>query len=1346
MRRRRVRGEKMRGAYLEALERRVMLDSAVLPVSGPQDGGVDATSQYVFKMPVTASVTVTHGTLTQSPVLQVQLSGFAGTPMGIVEVYAGDTRLITGLLQDGEVTLLPGVLSEGEHVLTLYYRGDMNYGVWTESVIVEVAQATPTVSLTMTTAATSTTAPAFGVSVTGSKGTPTGTVRLYEGETLLATGTLLSNGSVTITTGTLPVGTYTIVAEYVGDVNYGAGWSETLLVSVEKVVPTANVQLSLMGQTTTFRVWMTDTKTNPTGTVELYEGETLLGSAVLSDGEATVAVDGLALGPHVIVAKYFGDDVFASCISAVLPINVTMISASVSISMPAGRPPSQTTLNVLIGSLFCAPTGTIDLYDGETLIASMPVTAASTSIVVPLALGDHSITARYSGDERFSPADSKATTITVKQTTLATVNLAASQTAIRDGDSVTLTASVYSGWGLNGGTVTFYDVSTPIGSVPINAADEAVLNTVVAGTGQHRFTATYEENVDHLPSTSAVVTVQVGPAVTTTINLMVLYTWDLLSTTIDKVILDAVNSVNVALFNSLLPIEVVLVHWQAVDYVSSGNYNKDLIRLADPNDGYMDEVAYLRNEWQADLVSLFVGQMDKSSAIGLGYTLTTLSGNVDAAFSVIYAWNAGAPTYTLAHELGHNFGALHDAENNTLKKTVFTTGLGWRFYGNNSTQYRDIMSYYPGTIIPYYSNPLVNYQGVPTGTATANAAGVILTTAPIIANYRTLLPSLPLRYQPIGAIETANGLTITGWGFDQDAGKKSVKVRLVIDGVMSDPFTANQTRNDLTAQLGSPKHGWTYALPSLTAGEHTIELYVQDAPWTSWVKVDERTFTTEAILPDLTVSLGSISSSYATCIPGDWITVPVTITNTGLAAAVGTKADPILVDLQWSNDDDYHNWNTLVQQLKITSSIPAGGSVTVNAKFQVPTDTRSGSGECYLTAKVGSHTTVSAEPLNVVWCFGTIPGRKGSVSLTFYDSDGTKVTVSLKGPGIGTLDPDGWSIDITGTTAASTLTITASKSKAIGDNGRCDIGSILIHGNIGSVAAKTTNLNDLIIEGTVRNISLGNARGNLTIAPPPDLDADQLRKATVNISLDDAGYAILTSQIAIGTLQANNWNGGQIQAPTLNRLTIKGDSIGSVLTLDAYGDENVNYTVLGSATITGFLGSAYHQFGKSSWYILGGGKVGKITAKSGDLELELQGSINSITLSDRYAWDQRLQIIATGNIGTLTVRGRLEDSFIIAANIGTLTVNGAFNYSWIDCQGSINKLSLGDAMYRSGVYSDTINKLTLTYLGNSSIIANTIDSVKLTAINDDGKSGIFGFLADVKSYTGPSFSGNYISG
>src|ERR1041384_8341309 len=92
----------------------------------------------------------------------------------------------------------------------------------------------------------------------------------------------------------------------------------------------------------------------------------------------------------------------------------------------------------------------------------------------------------------------------------------------------------------------------------------------------------------------------------TTIRLMVLYSSDLAGPGIDAGIASAVDSVNQVMDNSLVPVHIELVHAQMENYVSSGDYNKDLDRLESASDGFMDDMPALRSQWGADLVSLLV--------------------------------------------------------------------------------------------------------------------------------------------------------------------------------------------------------------------------------------------------------------------------------------------------------------------------------------------------------------------------------------------------------------------------------------------------------------------------------------------------------------------------------------------------------------------------------------------------------------------------------------------------------------------------------------------------------------------------------------------------------------------
>jgi peptidyl-Asp metalloendopeptidase len=198
--------------------------------------------------------------------------------------------------------------------------------------------------------------------------------------------------------------------------------------------------------------------------------------------------------------------------------------------------------------------------------------------------------------------------------------------------------------------------------------------------------------------------------------------------------LRAVDQTNLAFRNSGIRVYLRAVYVGQIDYRESGRLHIDLRRLAATRDGYMDQVHALRNRYGADLVTLLVGRGDLA---GLAYQLEDLRDRTNAsfAFSVVLAEEAQAPHYTLAHELGHKFGAQHDKAN-TDARGLFAYSHGWRFQAAGRV-YRDIMAYEPGRRIPYFSNPRILYRGVPTGDArTGDSARTINKSAPFVAAYR----------------------------------------------------------------------------------------------------------------------------------------------------------------------------------------------------------------------------------------------------------------------------------------------------------------------------------------------------------------------------------------------------------------------------------------------------------------------------------------------------------------------------------------------------------------------------------------------------------------------------------
>jgi len=224
----------------------------------------------------------------------------------------------------------------------------------------------------------------------------------------------------------------------------------------------------------------------------------------------------------------------------------------------------------------------------------------------------------------------------------------------------------------------------------------------------------------------------------------------------------AIAEANTCYQNSSINARLNLVYRGEVAYTETGDANTDLSRLRATSDGQLDTVHALRNQYGADIVSLFTESM--ATYAGLGYVMSPPSSSfAPYAFNVVRrAYATGQ--YVFAHEVGHNIGCAHDRQNSSSGGS-YSYSYGHRFYAGG-TQYRTVMAYAPGARIPYFSNPDVSYNGTATGVASssptsADNAKSINNTAPIIANFRGTVTLVSLASSSRTATEDDGSLDFT---------------------------------------------------------------------------------------------------------------------------------------------------------------------------------------------------------------------------------------------------------------------------------------------------------------------------------------------------------------------------------------------------------------------------------------------------------------------------------------------------------------------------------------------------------------------------------------------------------
>ena len=154
----------------------------------------------------------------------------------------------------------------------------------------------------------------------------TGTVAFYDGQTYMGTEPFIAagdpSGSSSLPTSSLAVGNHVITAIYSGDANYPAATVQ-VPVAVEVIQAVTSITLTAaagpQGTTLTANVVATSPG-NPAvvGTVSFYDGDTLLGTEIVSNGIATLNVGPLSPGSHAFKAVFSGNGSFSASASAVV--------------------------------------------------------------------------------------------------------------------------------------------------------------------------------------------------------------------------------------------------------------------------------------------------------------------------------------------------------------------------------------------------------------------------------------------------------------------------------------------------------------------------------------------------------------------------------------------------------------------------------------------------------------------------------------------------------------------------------------------------------------------------------------------------------------------------------------------------------------------------------------------------------------------------------------------------------------------------------------------------------------------------------------------------------------------
>jgi uncharacterized repeat protein (TIGR01451 family) len=427
----------------------------------------------------------------------------AGTPTGTVTFMDGASTLGAATLSGGTATFSTSALAVATHSITAVYSGDGNFTGSTSNAVSQAVGRNPSA----TTLTSSVNPSAYGqpvtftATVTGSGGTPTGTVTFMDGASTLGAATL-SGGQATFSTSALAVATHSITAVYGGDVNFTGSTSNAVSQAVGRnpsaTTLTSSVNPSVYGQPVTFTATVTGSGGTPTGTVTLMDGASTLGAATLSGGQATYSTSALAVATHAITAVYGGDVNFTGSTSN--PVSQAVGQDSTATTLASSANPSVYGQSVTFTASVAAnapgagtPTGTVTFMDGASTLGAATLSGGhATYSTSALGVATHTITARYGSDGNFTASASAALSqVTNKAATRTTLTSSLNPAAV--GQAVTFTATVKPvapGAGTPTGSVIFAFGSATT-SAAVSPAGTAAWTTSTLPAGTDVVTATY---------------------------------------------------------------------------------------------------------------------------------------------------------------------------------------------------------------------------------------------------------------------------------------------------------------------------------------------------------------------------------------------------------------------------------------------------------------------------------------------------------------------------------------------------------------------------------------------------------------------------------------------------------------------------------------------------------------------------------------------------------------------------------------------------------------------------------------------------------------------------------------
>jgi hypothetical protein len=398
-----------------------------------QPTGVFTAATASLSQVVTGTATTTILTCSAAPLyidattlLAAMVTSSSGTPTGSITFTDATTTLGQIQLTNGDASLSFTPQSAGTQTITATYLPTGDFAASSTTCTLTVL-ALPTTSVLTVKPLNSTFGSPVTLTATVSPVTkpgpsvPSGSVTFYNGTTNLNTANL-SNGVATFTTSTLPGGPNTLTCTYNGSNIYASSNCNTIATTITAaasqltLTSSANPSPALTPITFTAHLSANGQSAPAGNTIAL----TLNGQTVTlttdATGSTTYAIATLIPNKYPVTATFAATaTLLASSASLSEQVNPNPTTTTLAAAPTPGQQGQPVTLSATVNATLgaAAPNGSVQFFDGVTLLGSAPVakptgtTSIATFSTTTLAAGSHSLSAVYvPGSTSFLPSQS----------------------------------------------------------------------------------------------------------------------------------------------------------------------------------------------------------------------------------------------------------------------------------------------------------------------------------------------------------------------------------------------------------------------------------------------------------------------------------------------------------------------------------------------------------------------------------------------------------------------------------------------------------------------------------------------------------------------------------------------------------------------------------------------------------------------------------------------------------------------------------------------------------------------------------------------------------------------------